>query len=167
VGHHPGAQVAGLGGRVIGDQPGQRRGVAVQDLPLAGHQRRAGRDHLGHRDEVPDQALVRGGEETAGLQHKPAERRHDRLSRRPVPHRGQQLVLEGLHAPVDEVLLGREVVEHGGLGHLGRPGYRGHRDRVEAALGEQLHGRLRDQLPGTELLALPQPQFSIHGRTLP
>ena len=34
----------------------------------------------------------------------------------------QQLVLEGLKPPVDEVLLGGEVVEHRLLGHLGRPG---------------------------------------------
>ena len=55
----------------------------------------------------------------------------------------EQLVLEGLKAPVDEVLLGGEVVEDRLLGHLGGAGDLRHRDALEAALAEQRAARSR------------------------
>jgi hypothetical protein len=165
-GDYPGAQVVRPGPGVCGDELGQRCGVAGQDLAFPVQQRRAGRDHPAVRHQAAGRVLVPGREQAADPQHEPAERRHDRLPGRPVAHGGEQFGLERLHALEDEILLGREVVEHGGLGHLGRAGHRGDRDRVEAALGEQPGGRLRDQLPGAQLLALPQPGLGIHGADL-
>ena len=79
----------------------------------------------------------------------------------------QELVLERFHSLVDEVFLGREVVEHRRLGHLRRPGDLGHAHVLETAPGEQLQGSGRDELAGLVLLALPQPEFLIHSLRLP
>jgi hypothetical protein len=70
----------------------------------------------------------------------------------------QQLVLEGLKAPVDEVLLGGEVVEHRLLGDLRGPRDLRHGDALEAALAEEAPGGLGDELARLLLLALPQPR---------
>jgi hypothetical protein len=53
----------------------------------------------------------------------------------------------------EEVLLGREVVEHGGHADLGGLGH-GH--LVEPPRGEQAHRGLGDESPGTGLLSFPK-----------
>ena len=71
--------------------------------------------------------------------------------------------------PVDEVLLGREVVEDRLLGDVGGARDLGDGDALEAALGEQPPRGLRDQLARLLLLALAQPGLRRvrHGGNLP
>ena len=140
--------------RFVGDQGGERVGVAADDLPLAGKQGRARADDFGRRRnalaEVAARALARTLEDeaTEGLEH--------RLAGRPVADRGEQLFLEVLEAAVDEVFFGREVVEDGRRRDVGGLRDLGHRDGVEAAFGEQRQRRGGDRLARLLLLPLSQ-----------
>ena len=96
-------------------------------------------------------------EQAARSQHPPPERVEHRLARRALADRREQLLLERLEPPVDEVFLGREVVVDRLLGHVRRAGDLRDRHPLEPALGEQAPGGLGDQLPRLLLLALPQP----------
>jgi hypothetical protein len=90
------------------------------------------------------------------------ERGRDRLAGGTVADRRDQGRLELLQLAVDQIFLGREVVEHGRLGHVGPPGYVHDRHTVEAVLGEKVERRRRDRLPGLLLLAFPQARLSLH-----
>src|SRR3954452_7980847 len=96
-------------------------------------------------------------EHSARPAHEASERGQYRLARRPVADRAQQLVLEGLEPPVDEVFLGREVVEDRLDGDVGGTCDLRDRDGLEAAFAEQAACRLGDQLAGLLLLALTEP----------
>jgi hypothetical protein len=68
--------------------------------------------------------------------------------------RADELGLD-LLAPVEhEVFLGRKVVEYRLVRDVGRRRDLGDRHRLEAALGEELDGQLRQQPAGRPLLAL-------------
>ena len=84
------------------------------------------------------------------------KRADDGFSGLPVADAREHLLLECLETAVEKVFLGGEVVEHGRLGDLRLTGDLGHRNRVEAPLGEQPTRRVGDQLPGALLLALPE-----------
>src|SRR5690349_19914098 len=96
------------------------------------------------------------GEQYALGEDEPDEVGERRLTRLALADRPQQLVFEGLKPPVDEVLLGGEVVEDSLLGHLGGPVYLRHGNAVEPALAEQPPRGLGDQLARLLLLALAQ-----------
>src|SRR6476469_9973778 len=96
------------------------------------------------------------GQQAALGEDEAAERGERRLAGRALADRPKQLVLEGLKPPVDEILLGREVVEDRLLGHLGGARDLGHRDALEAALAEQATRRLGDEPARLLLLALAQ-----------
>jgi hypothetical protein len=83
-----------------------------------------------------------------------AERRENRFARLAPANRLEQLVLERLEAPVDEILLRREVVVDSLLRHLRRACDLGDRDSLEAALDEETERRLRDVLACALLLPL-------------
>jgi hypothetical protein len=84
------------------------------------------------------------------------------LSWPPSPHRLKQPVFEDLHALVEEVFLGWEVIEDRGLGDVGLPRHLGHSHRLEAALGKEAQRRLPDHLARLLFLALAQSCLSRH-----
>ena len=78
----------------------------------------------------------------------------------PVAHRPAQQ-LDGVHRAVEvEVLLAREVVEHGHARHPGHPRNFGDRDRVEPAIEEQPRGDLGDPRPRLRAAPLSGPGHS-------
>ena len=74
----------------------------------------------------------------------------------------QELVLERVHALVDEILFRREVVEDGLLGDVGGAGHLGDADLLEAALEEETLRRLGDRPAGLMLFPLSKAQFGVH-----
>ena len=69
---------------------------------------------------------------------------------------------EDLHAAVEEIFLGREVVEDRPRRDVGFPGHLGDGDGVEAPLDEEPPRRLRDLHPCLLLLPLPKAEFGGH-----
>src|SRR5262249_41351803 len=102
-------QVVGAGASRVGDQSRQRFGGGGEDVVLAGEQGWAGGDHARERDQLRRRRFVRGGEEASGLEDELAEGGDDRLPARPLADRGEELLLEGLEAAVDQVFLAGEV----------------------------------------------------------
>ena len=80
------------------------------------------------------------------------ERAQRRFALRSLPHRSQELVLERVHALVDEVLLRREVVEDRLLGDIGGPGDLGDAEAAPAPLRKR---RLAASAIAARLLLLP------------
>jgi hypothetical protein len=74
--------------------------------------------------------------------------------------------LEALHAAVYQILLRREIVEHGRFRHLRRLGDLSDADTLEATRGEQPPGRALQQQPGLLLLPLPQASLDAHAGIL-
>jgi hypothetical protein len=147
VGRDPGPGVVAAGAGLLSDRAGQGVGVAGQDLCFAGQQGGTAGDQPGDAPELFGGAGVRGGQQAAWLEDEAAESGEDGLAGGAFADRLQQCVLEGLHAAVDQVFLGREVVEHGRLRDLGRPGDLGDADLLEAPLGEQPPSGPLEQLP--------------------
>ena len=82
---------------------------------------------------------------------------------RAVPDRGQRRGLELFESTAEEqVVLGREVVEHGGLGHLRGSRDLDHGDLVEPVRHEQLPRGRRDPLARLPLLPRPEPVHCLH-----
>jgi hypothetical protein len=166
----PAHDVPRLGPRVLGDQGRQRPRIVVEDLALAREQRRAAGDDARDRPDLRGDVLVGlvHGQHTALTEEEAGERGEHALAGWSLADRRQQLLLEGLEAAVEEVLLGREVVEDGRRRDLRLPRDLRHGHPVEAALGEQSPGGVGDQLPRALLLALAQTELGGHvGRVPP
>ena len=88
-----------------------------------------------------------------------------RLPGRAVAEPVEKLLLEGFHAAVDQVFLGREVVEDGCFGDVGFAGDLGDGDLVEPSRHEEPHGRLADQVARALLLALSEAGLPAHPET--
>src|SRR6266536_454382 len=159
IGRDPRPHVVVSGSRLLGDERGQRRRVAREDVLLAGEQRRAAGDHPADRAELL--ARILGGEQTARSEDEATEGGQERLAGLAPADRGEERRLEGLQTLVDEVLLGREVVVDGLFGDLGRARDLDDGDGAEAALEEEPHGRVGDQLARAPLLELAKPCHGI------
>src|SRR5438105_1289598 len=92
----------------------------------------------------------------AFLQLQPSQRRDDRLAVWTRADRLRQRLCPLRDLVVEEVLLGREVIENRLLGDVRRRSDLSYGDSLEAALGEEPHRRVGDQLPRCELLRLAQ-----------
>jgi hypothetical protein len=164
VGGHPRAQVAGGRAGLGGEQAGQGGGGPVERLLLPVEQGRAGGDHLVDRAEPvkrPGIAALGLRQQAAAGQQRPVKRREGRLARRPGADRLGQPVAERFKAPVEQVLLGPEVVVDGRLGDLRPARHLGDADLVEPAVDEQRPGGVGDQLPCLFLLQLAKPHSSL------
>jgi hypothetical protein len=143
-----------VGGRFcfLREQRRQCIGVLGDDLSLPGPQRRArGREsrQFGH----PTPAVARRG--TVGAVEDEADEGAQRgLPLGPLPHRGQELLLERVHPLVHEILFGRKVVEDGRLGDIGSTGDLGDADLIEATLEKEAHRGVSDRLAGLLFLSL-------------
>jgi hypothetical protein len=165
VGRHPGTKVVRRRAGLLGQQGGQRAGVAGQDLSLPRLERRALDDRARQRREPLARLRVRAAEQAALGEQEAPERRQRGLARRAVADGLQQLVLEGAEPPVDEVLLTREVVEDGLLGDVGGARDLGHGHALEPALGEEPPCGLGDLLERALLLARAEAELG-HVREL-
>ena len=114
------------------------------DHPVDPHQAVAGR-----RTVKTEQPVLSEQEAAKGVDNA--------LSRPTITDAGQQFVLKGLQASVDEILLGGEVVEHGLQRDVSRLGHLRHCDPIETAFQEQIERGRRDQLACLPLLALASP----------
>jgi hypothetical protein len=165
VGRHLGAEVVGGGAGLGGEQGGQGVGVAGHRQLLAGLQGRAGGDHPVDGPQPLQRLVVAGfrlGQQPPGFHQGASEGGQGRLPGRPLADGLDQLGPERLQPVEEQVFLGREVVEHRRHRDLGLAGDLGHRDPLEAAVGEQPPGRVGDQLACLLLLALAEAQ--LHGR---
>jgi ABC-2 type transport system permease protein len=165
-GHHRlggDARLDVVGARVgfLREQRRQRICVLGDHLSLPGHERRTrGREPCQFGHAAP---ALAGGGSVGAIEDEADEGAQRRLARGPPPHRGHELVLERVHALVDEVLFGRKVVEDGLLGDIGGTGDLGDADLVEATLEEEAHRRLSDRPAG--LLLLPLAKSNAGGGT--
>jgi hypothetical protein len=100
------------------------------------------------------------GEQPTGRQQLTPEGRRRRLPR-PGGDGLDQIGPEGLEPEEEEVLLGREVVEHGAHSDLRMAGDLGDRHPLEAAVGEQPPGGVGDQPACLLLLALAQSHLHL------
>src|SRR5262249_40067344 len=162
VSNHVRPQVAASGAGLVGDQLGQRVGVAGEDLLFPREQRRAGGDHSCHRDQFAGGSIVLSCEKPARFEDELTERGEQRLAVGALADRGEQPLLESLEAAKDQVLLAREVVENRLLPHLRFTGDLGDAHLLEAALAEQAAGGFGEQLPRPLFLPLPESQLGCH-----
>ncbi len=133
-------------GHVLAD-PGGQAGGAVDEGGEGEHRR----------------VVVEAGDRVApgeAGQEVAEQRVEHRLAGVPVADDVRRLVLVVGEAVDDQVFLGGEVGEQGGLGDVGGGRDVRHRHPVEAVLQEERDGRLGDGLSGQFLLALAQ---SAHG----
>ena len=147
----PGERVLRAGPRLLGEGGRQCRLGALAEFQQSGPQRRAVRDDPPERADPgvqPDRRVPVGD----ACQQVGPDGVHGGAAGRPPPdHLGK--VGDHLVLPVEEqVLLGREVVEDRVGRDPGGPGHLDHRDLLEAALGEQAHGGVGQELPGLLLL---------------
>src|SRR5258708_12670577 len=83
--------------------------MAVDDVGLARHEGWAGGDGL---RRLPDRVnSLFGGQIVGSFEQPAAERAQRRLPPRAAAHRLDQLLFKKLHPAVEEVFLGREIVE--------------------------------------------------------
>ena len=136
------------------EQRCQRARVPLEDLLLAGAQCGAGDDRAGERGELLPRLLVVVAEEATRRADEAPDRLQDALAGGALADGVAELLLERLQAPVNEVFLRREVVEHRLLGDLGLARDLGDGDAFEAPLGEPAARDLGDQLARVLLLAL-------------
>jgi hypothetical protein len=164
VGDDPGLDVAGRGSGLLGDDCCERVCVAGEHLLLACEEGRALDDRPSDCPQslggFPRFAPLPAREEPAWLEHEASERGNDGFSGFALTNRVEQLVLERLEPVVEEVFLGREVVEDGLLGDVGLARDLGDGDRVEAPLEKKATGGLGDQLARLLFLALTKPELA-------
>ncbi len=92
-----------------------------------------------------------------------AEGDEDRLFLVPAADRVEQPRAEDLQPEVEQVFLGREVVEDGRLSDLRLAGDLGNGHAVETAVGEQPPRGIGDQLPRLLLLQFAKAHASLPG----
>jgi hypothetical protein len=153
--------VVGSGASFLGEQSRQGIRVPGDDQSLPGHEGRALAHEPGQlRHPAP---TIAGHGRVGAVEDEASERAQWRVAVRPVPHRGQELVFERVHPLVDEVLLGREVVEDGLLRDIGRPRDLGDADLIEAVLEKETLGRVGDRPARLLLLPLTKSKLGAHG----
>ena len=161
VGGDPGLQAVWVGAGFVGEQLGKRCRVAREDLALAGQQGGAVGDHASdplelrvglRRVAVPHRKHPSWREDEAG---EGSQRRFPALA---SADGSEQLRLERLQAAVEEILLGRKVVEDRLHGDIGLAGNIRDRRGFEPALDEQPPRGLGDRPARALLLALTPAQ---------
>src|SRR5438477_486318 len=138
--------------------------VAFDDLPLPSHEGRTGGHRIACLGDCRDPLLA--AQRVGAVQQPAAERFDGRLSARTAAHGFQEVLLEELHASVEQVLLGGEVIEDRDFGNLCGAGNLRHRHVLERALCEESAGCVEDRFPGLLLLALPEPDLCGHPSSL-
>src|SRR5262249_21666192 len=99
---------------LVGEDAGQGTGGTVDELLRASLQRGAACDHPGAGRDPADRGRIGPGQRSSRSHDDVAEGVQHRVPGRPGPDRLDQQILERAHPGVDQVLLGREVIEHGG-----------------------------------------------------
>ncbi len=152
----PRPQVLGRRGELVHQHLGQRELPLVVHLPLACDERGARLHHPRELDAALAERRVAAPQRLAVV---PARRvEHGLAGTAARDDAGQPR--DDLVVPVeDQVLFEREVIGHGHLGDVRRPGHLDDRHLLEAALDEHPRRHGRDLLAHLPLLALPQPGF--------
>ena len=145
---------------LLGDERGECVRGARDELALTSAQGGTA-THDPHRRCDGIRALL-VGERLRAIEHEASKRREHRLARGACPHRIDERRFEVLHAAVEQVFLGREVVEDRADGHTGLASDVRHRDRVEALGAEQPRRGIRDRASRQLLLAFAQAGLGAH-----